>query len=69
MRAASLRDLFRVVVAIEDVEHGKPAPDLFLEAAHRLGVSPGECLVYEDSDEGVTAARRASMPVVDVRLL
>lgn len=67
LRAAGLRDLFSVVVAIEDVEDGKPAPDLFLEAARRLGVPPGECLVYEDSDEGVAAARSASMSVVDVR--
>ncbi len=64
-----LRDLFAVVVAIEDVMRGKPAPDLFLEAARRLGVPPGKCVAYEDSEEGLAAVRSAGMRVVDVREL
>lgn len=62
-----MADWFDTVVTAEDVEEGKPAPDIFLEAARRLGVSPGDCLVYEDSDLGITAARRAGMDWVDVR--
>jgi beta-phosphoglucomutase-like phosphatase (HAD superfamily) len=46
------------------VAHGKPAPDLFLLAAKRLGIPPAECLAFEDSDPGVLAARAAGMRVV-----
>jgi len=46
------------------VEHGKPAPDLFLFAAARMGVAPSRCLVIEDSLPGVTAARAAGMAVL-----
>ncbi|TDB82291.1 HAD family phosphatase [Micromonospora sp. KC721] len=69
--AAALRlfDLFDVVVTREDVERGKPAPDLFLLAAERLGVAAGQCLVYEDSDEGLAAAADAGMDAIDVRPL
>ena len=44
-------------VSSEEVPHHKPAPDIFLEAARRLGVEPGGCLVYEDTDPGIEAAR------------
>jgi beta-phosphoglucomutase-like phosphatase (HAD superfamily) len=47
-----------------EVEHGKPAPDLFLYAASRMGVPADHCLVVEDSPAGVTAARAAGMTVV-----
>jgi len=62
-----LADLFPVVVTSEDVERHKPDPDVFLLAASRLGVEPGACLVFEDTDPGVEAARRAGMRFVDVR--
>ena len=58
---------FDTIVSAEDVERHKPDPAVFLEAAHRLGVEPRHCLVYEDTDPGVEAARRACMEVVDVR--
>ena len=48
---------------------GKPSPAIFLEAARRLGTAPSDCLVFEDSDEGVEAAHRAGMTVIDVRPL
>lgn len=48
----------------EQVEHGKPAPDLFLFAAERMGVDPDRCLVVEDSVHGVQAARAAGMTVL-----
>jgi HAD superfamily hydrolase (TIGR01509 family) len=47
-----------------DVRHGKPAPDLFLHAAARMGVPPAACLVVEDSPAGIEAARRAGMRVL-----
>lgn len=52
-----------VVVSSEDVEKGKPNPDLFLEAARRLGKAPRDCIVIEDSDAGVEAALAAGMAV------
>lgn len=60
---------FDIIVTIDDVEHPKPAPDLFLEAARRLNVPPQACLVFEDSEQGFEAARRAGMTVVDVTAL
>lgn len=51
------------VHSAEDVARGKPAPDVFLYAAARMGVAPADCVVVEDSITGVTAARRAGMPV------
>ena len=62
-------DWFDTIVAAEDTARHKPEPDVFLEAARRLGVSPQQCEVYEDSDLGIEAARRAGMSYVDVRQL
>jgi HAD superfamily hydrolase (TIGR01509 family) len=59
--------LFQVVVAQEDVTHGKPAPDLFLKAAALLEVPPAACIVYEDGDLGLEAAKCAGMAWIDVR--
>ncbi len=69
LRATGLLDLFDMVVAAEDVERGKPAPDVFLEAARRMGVAPERCVVFEDSDEGLEAAKRAGMDGRDIRLV
>ncbi|HOV13929.1 MAG TPA: beta-phosphoglucomutase family hydrolase [Spirochaetota bacterium] len=57
----SLTKYFDVVVSAEDVKKGKPAPDIFLEAAKRLEVNPENCLVLEDSVYGVEAAKRSFM--------
>ena len=51
----------------DDVARGKPEPDVFLEAARRMGVPAAECVVLEDSDEGLRAAKAAGMRAVDVR--
>ena len=59
-----LRDAFRAVVSSDEVDHGKPAPDVFLEAAERLGVAPREVLVVEDSLNGLKAGRAAGMTTV-----
>jgi beta-phosphoglucomutase family hydrolase len=64
-----LRDLFAAVVTSEDVKHQKPAPDIFLEAARRLGTLPQDCCAYEDTDLGLEAIRAAGMQAVDVRTL
>lgn len=58
---------FSAVVTPEDVAHGKPEPDTFLEVARRLGVEPARCQVFEDGELGLEAARRAGMMVTDVR--
>ena len=67
--ALGLRPLFDAVVTAEDVVYGKPAPDIFLRAAELLGVAPKDCIVYEDGDPGIIAARAAGIRVVDVRVL
>jgi len=54
------------VVGVDAVARAKPAPDLFAEAARRLGAEPDRCLVFEDSDTGVAAALAAGMRVVQV---
>lgn len=59
--ALGIRDLFDAVIAAEDYERGKPAPDPFLTAAARLGVEPARCLVFEDTESGAQAARAAGM--------
>ena len=61
-------ELFSVVVTASDPVKPKPAPDVFLEAARRLGVEPATCHVFEDADLGIQAARAAGMTVTDVRL-
>lgn len=60
-------DWFAATVCAEDTARHKPEPDVFLEAARRLGVGPVGCVVFEDTDIGLEAARRAGMAGVDVR--
>jgi HAD superfamily hydrolase (TIGR01509 family) len=64
-----IADWFAAVVTAEDTARHKPEPDVFLEAARRLGVQPEACTVYEDTDLGLEAARRAGMAFVDIRPL
>ena len=66
LRVLGLERRFRALVAAEDVKAGKPAPDVFLAAAARLGVQPGRCVVVEDAEAGIEAARRAGMSSVGV---
>ena len=58
---------FDTLVASEDTERHKPEPEPFLAAARRLGARPQRCVVWEDSDLGIEAARRAGMEWIDVR--
>ena len=64
-----IRHLFQTIVTNEDVARQKPAPDIFLEAARRLGVPPQHCRAYEDTDLGMQAIRAAGMEAIDVREL
>lgn len=66
LRRLGLLELFPIVITPEDVQRGKPEPDMFLLAAERMGVAPAECLVFEDGEMGIEAARRAGMDVVRV---
>lgn len=69
-RAKAIRSLgdlaprFAVLTGGDEVQRGKPAPDIFLLAAQRLGLAPAQCLVLEDSPAGVTAAQAAGMTVI-----
>jgi len=66
LQVLGLTELFPVVVTSDDVTHGKPAPDMFLLAARQMGVPPERCLVFEDAEPGMQAARVAGMALVRV---
>jgi len=67
LRAKNIRHYFDVVVSSREVPHNKPAPDVFLEAARRIGQPPGMCCAFEDTDRGEEAARSAGMDVVRIQ--
>ena len=64
-----IREYFDAVVTSEDVVKQKPAPDIFLEAARRIGIDAKFCRAYEDTDLGMTAIRSAGMHAIDVRIM
>ena len=64
-----IRHYFDAIVTSEDVVNQKPAPDIFLEAARRIGIAPEYCRAFEDTDLGMTSIRSAGMDAVDVREL
>lgn len=66
LKSTELWPRFQAVVTVDDVTAGKPAPDIFLRAAQKLGYDPAECLVLEDSNAGVQAATAAGSAVVMV---
>lgn len=61
LRVTGLGDQFDEIVSGTEVEYGKPRPDIFLRAAEKIGCKPKECLVFEDSLSGITAAHAAGM--------
>ncbi len=66
LASAGLADAFDAIVTSDDVEHAKPAPDLYLLACERLGVPPAEALALEDSPSGVAAAKAAGLSCIAV---
>ena len=66
LEVGGLGPCFKATVSSEEVERGKPAPDVYLEAARRLGVAPERCAAIEDSTNGLRAARAARMRVVAI---
>ena len=63
---SELSDVFDVTVSSEEVARGKPAPDVFLEAARRLGFPPERCVAIEDSGNGIRAAHASGMRVLAI---
>jgi HAD superfamily hydrolase (TIGR01509 family) len=66
LEVTGLASCFRITVSSEEVERGKPAPDVYLEAAHRLEVDPTSCAAIEDSTNGIRSAKAAGMLVAVV---
>jgi len=66
LEALSATRVFQGIVSAEDVQHGKPDPEVYLVAASRVGVSPDRCIVVEDAAAGVEGARRAGMRSIGV---
>jgi HAD superfamily hydrolase (TIGR01509 family) len=66
LELAGLTELFRATVSSEEVARGKPAPDVYLETARRLGVAPERCAAIEDSHAGIRSARAAGMRVLAI---
>jgi HAD superfamily hydrolase (TIGR01509 family) len=66
LEVAGLQQYFRATVSSEEVPRGKPAPDVYLEAARRLGMAPEHCAAVEDSHSGIRSAKAAGMRVVAI---
>ncbi len=66
MNQLGVRDKFDVLQASDDIKRGKPDPEIFIRTCEKLGLKPGECIVLEDSENGVRAGRRAGCYVIAV---
>jgi beta-phosphoglucomutase-like phosphatase (HAD superfamily) len=66
LELSGLAPQFRATVSSEEVARGKPAPDVYLEAARQLGVDPARCVAIEDSSNGLRSAAAAGMTVIAV---
>ena len=67
LKEIGCEDIFKTVVTADDVSLFKPAPETFLLCAKKMGVEPSLCMVFEDGDPGIEAAKKANMTYVDVR--
>ena len=67
LKAIGMREIFEVLITCDDVENPKPAPDTFLKGAELIGIAPELCMVFEDGNPGITAAKAGGMEVIDVR--
>jgi HAD superfamily hydrolase (TIGR01509 family) len=66
MEKVEMMPYFDIIVTGEEVHHGKPAPDIFLQAAEKLGITPDKCVVVEDAANGVAAAKNANMKCIAI---
>ena len=66
LELSGLARFFQATVSSEEVQHGKPAPDVYEEAARRLGVEPSRCAAVEDSESGIRSAKAAGMRVIAI---
>jgi HAD superfamily hydrolase (TIGR01509 family) len=66
LEAGGIADLFAATVSSEEVARGKPAPDVYLEAARRLGADPARCVAIEDSHSGIRSAKAAGMTCIAI---
>ena len=66
LEAGAISEFFRATVSSEEVARGKPAPDVYLEAALRLGADPGDCVAIEDSHSGIRSAKAAGMACIAI---
>lgn len=66
LKQVKLGGQFDVIVGFQDGMRGKPFPDIFLEAAHQINVNPKQCIVVEDTPNGILAAKRAGMYVIGI---
>lgn len=64
LQKAKLINVFDTLITGDDIKKGKPDPECYLLAAHRLNIQPGECVVFEDSFAGIEAGKRAGMKVI-----
>lgn len=67
MKAVGLDKYFNIVIGMEEIARPKPAPDVFLKCAERMGIQPEFCQVFEDGDFGIRAALNAGMIATDIR--
>ena len=67
LQILGIRDIFDAIVTGDEVKHGKHDPDIFLIAAKKLAIPPANCVVIEDADNGIAAAKAAGMKVIGVR--
>jgi HAD superfamily hydrolase (TIGR01509 family) len=67
LERTGIKERFSVLVCGDEVKHGKPAPDIFLAAASKLGIPPGNCAGFEDSGPGLLALHAAGIPSVFIR--
>ena len=66
LKSVGMLSWFDAIVGSDEVENGKPSPDVYLEAARRINIDPANCVVFEDSEAGILAAKSAGMKVVSV---
>lgn len=66
LKEVGILEMFDIIVCGNEIENGKPAPDIFLETARKMGISPKDCFVFEDSQNGVIAAHKAGMKCIGV---